>query len=223
MSLPPLAYIAFSSIVLPFVLSVFTWRRFRDDTWPLIVLYGAYSEVLVIQYTLAIRRINNLWSSHLYNVLELVLVLLMYRMWISSKEMKNAFAGAAAAYLVFWVTAMTFLESFDGPGSFTSVISRVLLVAGSLFVLFEITSAENDRSLIAESKFWFAAGFLVGSAGDLMFYAFDSFIAGFSFEYAMKVASFHWSVTLVSNILVIIGILCKPRLRISGGHLELAR
>ena len=223
MSLPPLAYIAFFSIVLPFMLSIIFWRRFQDDKRPLIILYGAYSGFLGIQYSLAIRGINNLWTSHIYELVELPLILLMYRMWISSKDAKNIYMGVVIVYAGFWIASKIFLESFDGPTFFASVISRIFLVAGSLYVLFEITSADSDRSLMVEPKFWFAAGFLAGAAGDLMFYAFQTFIVGFSFENAMRVFSIHWSVTIISNFMVTIGILCKPRLRTSGGHLELAR
>lgn len=222
MNFPPIAYIAFISIVLPFVLSVILWRRFLNDTWLLIILYGAYTEVLFIQLTLALRRINNLWSSHVYEVLELVLIVLMYRMWVSSKNAKTVYLWIAMVYAVFWLTARSLLVPSELLGLYTPVLSRVLVVAGSLYILFEITSADAERSLLFEPKFWFASGFLAAASGDLMFYAFDKFITGFSFEDAKRVYSIHWAVTVISNLMVVIGILCKPRQRTSGGLLELA-
>jgi len=222
MRFPLIAYIAFGSILAPFILSLAFLDRFQRGTRPLIVLFGAYSAVLVTQRILGSQGINNLWTSHLYNVLEVVLVLHVFSMWLASKRTQRVYRATMLLYMTLWLSAKIFWEAFDVPGLTTPVISRVVLLASSLHVLFAITATDSERPLMAEPRFWYAGGFLVSAAGSLMFYALRTVMDAFPLDDVYRVLSINWTIITLSNLMFVVGILCKPRVRNSGGQLELA-
>ncbi len=222
MNIPPLVYIAAVSVALPFIFGIFHFFRLPSDLKPLVVLFGAHAAITVAQFALAFQGVNNLWTSHVYNIIEVVFLLIILSTWASGGKSRLLMRSTAILYVLFWVFAKVFLEKFNAPAVYTPTISRIIIISGTLYLLVVVAS-QTHTPIFREPKFWFAAGFLLACAGSLMFYGFRTLLDGLSMDAIVRVWSIHWVVLTVSNILLTIGFLCRPQARNSGGQLELAQ
>jgi hypothetical protein len=222
MELPPLGYVASLAVILPSLVALSLYRRLPADLRPLFVLFGIHAAIMVAQFVLAHQRINNLWTSHWYYLIEVVMLLWLYSLWSRSQKALFIFRLLSVCYAVFWVAAKIFFEEFTATALYTPTVSRVILIGATLYVL-GVLASTSEGPLYIEAKFWFAAGFLVLLAGSMMFYAFRTLFLDYSPDSVNLFWSIHWSVTIFSNLLHIIGFLCILRLPNIGGQSELAQ
>ncbi|MEX2117504.1 MAG: hypothetical protein WEB37_11500 [Bacteroidota bacterium] len=221
MDLPLIAYMAGGAIVVPFLLGLIALRKLGHDTRLLLAFFGFHSFLTVFQFALAFHAINNLWTSHIYYLVEMVVVLRVYSFWTPSRSARRIFLWLTILYAVFWIAAKFLLEEFTVSALYTPTVSRVIFIGSTLYILV-VVATNSELSLYLESRFWFAAGFLVLFAGSLMFYAFRNFIFGFPVEIVDRLLTIHWTNILLSNLLQSAGFLCILRLPNTGGRLELA-
>jgi hypothetical protein len=222
MSLPLLAYMAGGAVILPVVVGLFASSRLNRSLKPLLLLFGIHALLTVLQFALAFQGVNNRWTSHVYYIIEVVLLLRIYSLWTPSIRARTIFLGMTILYGAFWIASKFLFEQFSGPALYTPTVSRVMLLGSTLYILMVIATT-NDRPLYFEPRFWFSAGFLVILAGSLMFYGFRTLFLDFSIEAMKTLWSIHWTITVFSNVLHVIGFLCTLRLPNTGGQLELAQ
>ncbi|MEP0823691.1 MAG: hypothetical protein HRF44_12665 [Ignavibacterium sp.] len=222
MGIPLLAYLAGGAVIAPFFVGLSVYRRLEKQIRPLFVLFGIHAVLTIVQILLALRQINNLWTSHVYYLVEVVILLRVYSLWTESARARTIFYGMGIAYCLFWAASKLMFEQFTTSALYTPTVSRIILLGSTLSILLVISST-STRILYEEPKFWFAAGFLVIFAGSLMFYGFRTLILDYSMDAIRTLWSIHWGVTIVSNLLHVIGFLCILRLPNTGGQLELAR
>ncbi|MEX1139016.1 MAG: hypothetical protein WEB33_09680 [Bacteroidota bacterium] len=222
MGIPLLAYLAGGAIVLPFIFGLFAAAKLEKDLKPLLGLFGIHTLFTVFQFVLAFQRVNNIWTSHTYYLIEVAMVFWIYSQWIYSTRARSIFLGLSILYGIFWTAAKFSFEEFTVSALYTPTVSRVILLGSTLHILVSIAS-NIERPLYLEPKFWFAAGFLVMYSGSLMFYAFRTLIFGSSLDAIFTLLSIHWITTILSNVLHVIGFLCILRLPNTGGQLELAQ
>ncbi len=221
MGLPLLGYVASVAVILPSLVALSLYRRLSSDLKPLFVLFGIHAAIMVAQFVLARQRINNIWTSHWYYLIEVVMLLWIYSLWSRSQKVHFIFMTLSVCYTLFWVAAKFLFEEFTVNGLYTPTVSRVILIGATLYVLGFLAST-SEGPLYREPKFWFAAGFLALLAGGLMFYAFRTIFLSYSPDSINMLWSIHWSMTIISNLLHIIGLACILRLPNTGGQSELA-
>jgi hypothetical protein len=222
MSLPPLVFVAGVAIIAPAVIGLLMFRQLPLALRPLTLLFGIHAMITVAQFVLAFQRINNIWTSHIYSIMEIVILLAIFASWTDSRRAKIIFWSIMGSYAIFWVLAKILFEPFNVSPVYTPTTSRVILLSGSLYTLF-VVATNQERILIREPKFWFAAGFLLAYAGSLMYYGFRSMFNDLPLDEIIKLWSIHWAVSILSNILFIAGFICVPLARNTGGQLELAQ
>jgi hypothetical protein len=221
MNLPLIAYMAAGAIFLPLLIGLGAFQRLESDMRLLLAFFGFHAFLTVLQFALASQAINNLWTSHIYYLVEMVIVLRVYSLWTPSGSAKTIFLWLTILYVVFWVAAKFFLEEFMVSAFYTPTVSRIIFIGSTLYILVAV-AGNTEHPLYREPRFWFAAGFLVLFAGSLMFYAFRNFIFGFSVEIVDRLLTIHWTNIVLSNALHSVGFLCILRLPNTGGRLELA-
>ncbi|GJQ20301.1 MAG: hypothetical protein HBSIN02_06560 [Bacteroidia bacterium] len=222
MGIPFLAYLAGGATIAPFFMGLCVYRRLERQIKPLFILFGIHAALTFVQAYLALRQTNNLWTSHVYYLVEVVILLRVYSLWTASAHARGIFYGMGILYSLFWAASKLLFEQFTTSALYTPTVSRIILLGSTLYILLMISST-TTRMLYSEPKFWFAAGFLVIFAGSLMFYGFRNLFLDLSVEAVKTLWSIHWSVTIVSNLLHVIGFLCILRFPNTGGQLELAR
>ena len=221
MSLPPLVYAAAIALVLPSVIGIFQYRRLPPDLKPLTVLFGIHALITIAQFVLAFQRINNIWTSHAYYLIEVVILFWIYSLWTPSGRARSIFLVLSILYGVFWIVGKFSFEDFTIAALYTPSVSRIILLGSTLYIL-GVIAVVSEHPLHLEPKFWFAAGFLTIFSGSLMFYGFRTIMLNFSSDSINALWSIHWSITILSNFLHVIGFLCILRRPNIGGQLELA-
>ena len=221
MGIPILAYFAAGAVVLPSLIGLAVYPKLEKDLKPLLVLFVVHSLLTALQFVLSFQRVNNLWTSHIYYLIEVVILFRVYSLWVPSATARSIFLGITLLYSVFWIGAKFLFEDFTTPALYTPTVSRVLLIGTTLYVLL-ITASSSERPLYLEPRFWFAAGFLMLFTGSLMFYGFRTIIFRYSMDAIESLLTIHWINTIFSSCLHTVGFLCILRLPNTGGRLELA-
>lgn len=215
------AYVAIGMVIVPFVVGLLSSSRLPRDMRPLLALFGIHAIITVAQLILAVQKINNLWTSHLYYLTEVVFLLWVYSLWTSSERARTIFRITTILYAVFWITAKFLFEDFTKSALYTPTVSRVILLGSTLSMLVMLAS-RDDQVLYLQPKFWFAAGFLVLFAGSLMYYALRTLFFDFSRDVIDTIFLIHWINSILSNSLHTVGFLWILRRPNTGGQLELA-
>lgn len=222
MQLPIVTYFAISAVILPTLVGLLVFNRLEKDLKLLFGLFSFHSILTIMQFIMAFHRINNLWTSHVYYLVEVVILCHVFSNWAGSPGARRIFSWLSLAYVVFWTVIKVSVESFATWALYTPTVSRILLIGLSLHVLM-VLAAKIEIPLYREPRFWFAAGFLVLFSGSLMYYGFRTLILQFSFDAMNTALTVNWVNTIFSNSLHIIGFLCILRLPNTGGQLALAR
>jgi len=222
MDLPILAYTAGISTAVPFLIGMGRTRVLPDEFRWLVGLFGFHALITLVQFILAFRGVNNLWSSQIYNVIEVLIFLWVLSQWTPSPTMRRVLQGSGIFYVIFWVVLKILVERFDMYSTYSSPISRIILVAAVTYVLFAIAS-RSERPVTRDPRFWIGSALLIACTGSLTFYGLRSFIADLPMETVLQAFSIHWGVVVVSNCFFSVGLLCKPLSLSSGGQLELAQ
>jgi len=223
MSLPPLVFAAGVAIVVPSIIGLIMFRGLPSDLKPLSFLFVIHAVITIVQFFLAYKRINNIWTSHIYNIIEVALLLGIFSLWTDSRKARLIFWSIMGLYVILWIVAKVIFEQFDLAPVYTPMISRIILLTATIYIILFIGATTTERVLAGEPKFWFAAGFLLAYAGSLMFYGFKSLINDLPYDEIVKIWSIHWVVTILSNSFFIAGFVCVPLVRNTGGQLELAQ
>ena len=220
MHIPPLAYAAGISVVFPVAAGAAKFRSLDKSLKSLLTLQIIYSSICLIQLFQALNDINNLWTSHVYIIIEYSFLLWIISSWQRSPKVKNILLASIAVFALFWICASMFLEHFDEPASYTNSLSRLVYCAVALYTLRHL-ALESAISLLKEPRFWIVSALLVSSSGDLMFYSLRGVMAGLSMEDLKLAFSIHWILAIISNLLYSQGYLCRSP-RNSGGLLPSA-
>ena len=109
-------------------------------------------------------------------------------------------------YILFWIYAKLTFEPLNGSYSITSSISRVILALSAGYTLF-IVIGNRVQALSSNNRFWVLLSFVLFYLGTLIPVALIGIIFHHG-ETAFSIGSINWALSIVTNILFTIGILC---------------
>ena len=150
------------------------------------------------------RMDMGLW--HIYIIIEYIFVMFIVFSWQESHKMKKLFQTLSLLYILFWLYAKLTFEPLNGSYSITSSISRVILALSAGYTLF-IVIGNRVQALSSNNRFWVLLSFVLFYLGTLIPVALIGIIFHHG-ETAFPIGSINWALSIVTNILFTIGILC---------------
>jgi hypothetical protein len=207
---PLLAYITFLMPILPIAVGLIRIgkidKRYRLVT--LLLVCGFLGD-LFSRWPNQNAGLNPL-PTHLFIIIEFVLVLTFVVSWQESKKARIFFIFILASYIVFWLAAKFTFEPFSEPYSYTGTISYSILALASGYTFF-LTLSSHSRRLFEQGIFWILFSFIVTYIGSLLPVAIQAILVHYSKQDFELVWSIIWILNLASNILFTIGFLCPQK------------
>ena len=219
MKLPVVAYIDIISSVLPVSAGIFRWKVVRSELFVAFcfVVIGFVTELVTLY--MALKKMNNLWVLHSYNLIEYTLLAIIFSGWRSEKSIKLLIRLSIPLYALFWLLSKWWLENWSSPAVYTHTLSAVVFTFLSAFALIGLLRNRLDENAIdtrgetpmyMNEQFWFSVGVLLYFTGNVTLFLLVDTVTGFSFLDASNVWSFHWALSSIVNICFMITFLC-PR------------
>jgi len=208
---PAIAYIDVASSFLPLGVGLFHWRRLAKEK----LIFFLFTTIALITELVTLRMalsgIQNLWVLQLYNLIELILMLVVFSAWQKRRALRVAYWLMGSLFIIFWIAAKwTGLEKFDEPTLYTHTVSSTILVVIATMTLLDLIRSE-EVELLRDMRFWVASGALLYFAGNIMLFLLSGRIAILGINDAMTVYSIHWSIDSVANVLYAGAFLCMDR------------
>jgi len=197
-TLPFLFYVVIVSTLFPPIAGAIRLKVLSREFRVLFFFFSAAALVEFVQVWLAMHHTNNLWASHIYHAGEFVVFMWVLAIWEEHRRINRLMVLSISIYLVLWV-----ILKF----TFNPIMQRVDALAFPVHIVFTILSIrllhvlmEKERSLLLTiPRFWFLAGLLIYSSGDLVMYAFLSTIEQLPLD--LGIWQYHWLVNAIANVL----------------------
>jgi len=203
---PFLFYVILASLLFPPITGVIRYKRLSREFRVLFFFFFIGALYEFVQVWMAKHGINNLWTSHIYHAGEFVVFMWVLAIWEERPRIKRLMVLSISIYLVLWVILkFTFNPIMEGVDTLALPVHIVFTIL-SIRLLHVLV--EKERSLLLTiPRFWFLAGLLIYSSGDLVMYALSSVIEQLPIEIYGKVWQYHWLVDSIANILFAAGFL----------------
>jgi hypothetical protein len=204
---PIIAYISLGSPVVPILAGIFRLRSISLEI-KMLVLYliiGSIADNLSMWFIRDARLDLGLW--HIYIIIEYIFVMVIFISLQEVHRVKRWFQILLVFYILFWFCAKFTFEPISGSYSITSSISRVILTLSAGYTLF-IVIGNRVQPLLSDHRFWVLLTFVFFYLGTIMPVALISILFNQPGEASFPIATINWVLSIVTNILFTIGIMC---------------
>ena len=184
------------SILIPFVIGVFTYSRWRRELSQILL----YTYVIIsgltefIAYQLGVNGMNNLQLLHLFTLFEfLILVHVLY--YNKQYNLPNrARVILVFGFLSFALINGFFIEGWDRFNANVRAVECLIMIALSLNYFRNIVKRTPSRSLLHSPIFWICTGLLIYFSANLL-----SFILSNYALIAPEMSHFIWGLHALFN------------------------
>ena len=208
MRFPVLFYISLAVEIITALVGGF---RYRNLPRPLKFLEGMIIfDILVggVQWILASNNIHNLWVLHFSSLIGLTFVVTIYSFWITQKHSQLILRLCLAGFFILWIVSKFTFEPLSLSDGETATISKILQIIFSAY-LFVLVIKDSEIVWTNDPRFWIAASIIISSAGNLFLSALFNKMLQISPERLMQVYPLNWVLSIMVNLLMIRGFLCK--------------
>ena len=161
-----------------------------------------------VQWFLASFRIHNLWTMHFYTLIELIFVFMIYSSWMKQHRSRSVLLLCLTVFTILWIVSKFSFEPFSLADDGTAVISKILQIAFSAFLLLDIVK-ENEVVWTNDPRIWVTTGVIVYSAGSLFLFALFNKMLQISPTHLLMMWSVNWILAIISNLFFLRAFLCK--------------
>ena len=196
------------AFLLPVVVGV--WRfRILEPTMKMFTMWSFLGAIEVCtEYLLGTRGINNMFLVNAYLVVEVPLLLAVYRRSVTQQNVKRLLTALSIFFIAAWVIDKIYWEMPGQLNEEMHMLSRVVTIVSSVVVL---NSAMKNVScaLTGQPIFWVAAGSILYSAGSLLVLGLGNEFMKMSLSYFMYAWTINWTLSIVSCVMYTKGLLCR--------------
>jgi hypothetical protein len=208
MKIPVLFYI---SMLTEIVTALVGGLRYRTLPRPLRILEWLIIFAILevgVQWALSYFGIHNLWTSHFFTLIEMVLVVLMYSSWMKNRRNRMILSLCLFVFIIFWIVSKFTFEPLSLVDGWTAAISKILQITFSTFLLVDVVK-ESDMNWTDDSRLWIIAGIIIYSAGSIFIFALFNKMLQISPDRLKIIWFLNWTLIIISNLLYTRGFLCK--------------
>jgi hypothetical protein len=208
MKIPVLFYI---SMLTEIVTALVGGLRYRTLPRPLRILEWLIIFAILeagLQWALSYFGIHNLWTSHFFTLIEMVLVVLMYSSWMKNRRNRMILSLCLFVFIIFWIVSKFTFEPLSLVDGWTAAISKILQITFSTLLLVDVVK-ESDMNWTDDSRLWIIAGIIIYSAGSIFIFALFNKMLQISPDRLKIIWFLNWTLIIISNLLYTRGFLCK--------------
>lgn len=161
-----------------------------------IIILGVITEV--ISSTLWHWKVNNLPLFHIYPLIELGLLSLIYRRVLNETCGLNLIPFLSGGVIIFSLINSLFFQSIFTFSSNAITLESALLVFYALSYFYTLLKKEAVNELELHPMFWINCGVLIYFSGSFIIYAYSNYMLSKSLE----VQDIMWTFHAVFNIII---------------------
>jgi hypothetical protein len=205
--LPPIAYVALFSQLLPICVGII--KKQRSQPGITILFYFLVTTFVADNILIWFFQGHpyHLGLIHVYFLIEYIFTVSIILVWQESRRMRMVFQALLLLYIFFWITAKFTFEPLNQSFSLTASISQVILSLGAGYTLF-VVIGNRTQALIHYNRFWVLLSFIIYFAGTLLIIALREILIHYSIETFFFINSIDWILKIFINILFAIAFLC---------------
>jgi hypothetical protein len=162
----------------------------------------------IIELWMGFHHMRNLWISHLFTLIEYVLVLFMYSLWKPKKTDKKILLICIGAFMVFWAVSKYTIEPFYRDDTYTAAIGKMIEIIVATWVLFDVLRYSNSV-IKTDARVWISSGIIIYAAGSLFLFALFNMLVNTSPELIKTIWPVNWILSILTTLLLARGIWCR--------------
>ena len=200
MSPPAIAYAALASTGLPALAGGFFWKRSSNA----IKVFTALCCITVIEvsisYALGRSGIRNNVVSNYYRLIEVVLLLWCYLLWLRSQALVRITKLVGVIFFLSWLADEVWFPNTSQINSVMAIVARLVIIGATIALFSDILSSSNIPFL-KHPMFWIGAGELLYCCGTILVLAFSNITLKLGMSYFTALWYVNWGAAILSNIL----------------------
>lgn len=188
--------------------ALFRWKHSVTQQRLLSLLLVATPISGIAELWMDLHGIRNLWVSHLFTLIEYVLILSMYYLWKPKTIDKRILMIGIIAFIALWTVSKFTVEPFYRDDTYTSAIAKTIEIIIATWVLFDVLR-DSDTVLKTEARVWISSGIIIYAAGSLFLFALFDMMVNTSPELIKAIWPINWILSIVTTFLLARGIWCR--------------
>jgi hypothetical protein len=203
-----------SSILLPFLISAYQYKKLGSELRLLVFFFGFATVVEIVMFTLSRYHLNNLWLLNIFVLTEGFVLCYVLGKWLETRKIFLAAMILFSLYFIFWC-----LTTFGEQGIFEfnnkeMSFKSIILIFLSGYLLIRL-SQEEDTFPLQNFKFWIASAVLIYFSVNLIVFATANFLLEDKFHAMHYSWTIHSIINIIANLLFAYGFLCySPKINL---------
>ena len=195
-----------------YVVGVVIYCR-KELSRDMVVLGGYFVVSLIIsgvQATLAVNRVNNLWTGQIFIPIQYALIMYVFYIWNRSSLMGTIIRYSIPVFVAAWSLGVILSGSLASAYTYSDPISAAIFIFTASYTLLSIDRIEGEP-LLAMPAFWVSSATIVYFGSTIVLSSLSSAL----WRSSVSTMQLAWSLQAIMNILANVlyagGFLCLRR------------
>ncbi len=198
-------------VVLPLFLSIIRHKKLEGIQIKLSYLLIIVFLVELISNVLWYKKVNNLPIYHFYTVIELILILNIYKTVLNHTFSKKFFVFIGVGFTVFAILNVLFFQNIYTFNSNTTTLLGIIVIFLALSYFYMLLKEVKYSMLETNPMFWINSGFLIYFSSNLILFFINNKLFTGSTEASYLVWGLHAIINIILIIFYTIAVWVKPK------------
>ncbi|MGD0590283.1 MAG: hypothetical protein ABSA44_05730 [Bacteroidota bacterium] len=202
-------YIAQVFVAYVCIIGILKYKRLINPL-KVVVWYILFSLVVdIVKDVMIYNKIRTLWIDHWFSILELLLYMLVFNYWRTSKRYSILLWLSFVVYLLIWIVGKFTFEPFMYDDVYSASVSQTIQIAFGIPVLISII---DDKSSIWKNdpRFWIVSGIVFYAASAFFIFALFNVMLTLPRQIMRMILSFNILFAVIQYGFFLRAFLCKP-------------
>ncbi|MFK8105333.1 MAG: hypothetical protein AB8G15_22665 [Saprospiraceae bacterium] len=181
--------------LLPALVALLNWKNLNHAQRLLsnLVFVAVLTELFA--YLLARMEVNNLFISHIFTIVEYLLLSLIYRKALSSVIPTKVFNLTMLLFLLYATFNGIWVESLTKFNGLSRAVSSLIILFYALAYFYKLLKEVKIKRLETEALFWLSVGLLLYFSANFFIFIFSNYI-----QPSVKLSFTFWGIHAILNI-----------------------
>lgn len=163
----------------------------------------------IIKDVMQFNAIHTLWLSQLYNLIELLLYVIIFFAWKSSKKYGLFLIFSYASYIIIWIGAKFTFEPLTYSDNYTYTLSQIIQIGFGGWLLLGILR-EPDVVWKTDSRIWVLSGIVLYAAATFFLFGMFNVMLTLPRQTMLLIWNANLLFIVIQYVFFLRAFLCKP-------------
>jgi hypothetical protein len=187
--------------------ALFQWGASIFQQRLIILLLNGVFVIEILETWMAFKNIRNLWMIDFATFGECLVLLTIFYSWKTSSHSRKIILFSGVSFVAIWIIAKLSFESFNQMDSYTSAVARIIEIAVSVWILFDVLR-ESKVILKLDARVWVASAVIIYASGSVLLFALFNTMLKESPSVVKAIWPVNWVLMIVYYLLYARAIWC---------------